>query len=374
MQLDLLRAIAILLVLGSHCPSPPDSGFLHPLDALMHRIGWSGVDLFFVLSGYLIGGLLFNEIKRWGELDVRRFLVRRMLRIWPSYYLLLLFVVVRVAWQPGSGLGSAWAHNWMGFVHIQNFIWTSRDHLWSLAVEEHFYLALPLFLWWAVRRHRDSSGISIIPRVCLALSIGCLLLRTLLHFTTTLDVRMQSYLCIDALFFGVNLAYLNAYRPGLLPAIARRAPALLLIAGLVYLPCAVSDGHLRRTIGYTGVYLAAAALLVVVVNLRPGQGRLAAVLYSRPARWLALMGTHSYSIYLWHRDFGWDGYQVAARVAERCHLPGPLAWVLYTITYFTASIATGILLGKLIEVPVQRLREHLFPPRASANPTPALAA
>ena len=79
-SLDVLRGIAILLVLGRHFNYFP----------LWRQAGWIGVDLFFVLSGFLISGLLFQEYKNTGKLDVRRFILRRGLKIWPSYYLLIL--------------------------------------------------------------------------------------------------------------------------------------------------------------------------------------------------------------------------------------------------------------------------------------------
>src|SRR5690348_13300609 len=89
-QLDFLRGVAILLVLGRHSViSQRDAGFLRPLATAWHRIGWTGVDLFFVLSGFLVGGLLFKELRKSSHLDVRRFLIRRAFKIWPSYYAFL---------------------------------------------------------------------------------------------------------------------------------------------------------------------------------------------------------------------------------------------------------------------------------------------
>jgi peptidoglycan/LPS O-acetylase OafA/YrhL len=79
-QLDILRAIAVLLVLGRH----------EHANALWRRCGWVGVDLFFVLSGFLISGLLFSEYKKRGRLDLPRFYIRRGLKIYPSFYVLIL--------------------------------------------------------------------------------------------------------------------------------------------------------------------------------------------------------------------------------------------------------------------------------------------
>src|ERR1043166_5890812 len=82
-SLDFLRGLAVLLVLFRHLPNDNTSGVLHFIQA----IGWTGVDLFFVLSGFLISGLLFTEFNRTGKLDVKRFWLRRGMKIWPSYFL-----------------------------------------------------------------------------------------------------------------------------------------------------------------------------------------------------------------------------------------------------------------------------------------------
>src|SRR4051812_44086102 len=92
-QLDVLRAVGILLVLGRHSPlAPRAAGHFEKFSKYWACIGWSGVDLFFVLSGFLIGGLLFQEIKTHGSLDIRRFLIRRAFKIWPTYFVYLVAV------------------------------------------------------------------------------------------------------------------------------------------------------------------------------------------------------------------------------------------------------------------------------------------
>ncbi|HYQ16730.1 MAG TPA: acyltransferase, partial [Polyangiaceae bacterium] len=271
LQLDILRGLAILLVLGIHSPSARgESGLLRPLDALSHQFGWTGVDLFFVLSGFLIGGLLFSEIKKYGRLDIGRFLTRRMMRIWPAYYALLIFAVARITYESGS-FAKAWSSMWPAFFHIQNFIECPRDQLWSLAVEEHFYIALPVFLWFVTRTGKPRDAIPAVPIACAVLSVSCILLRIVLVFTTDIDVRLHTDLSFDALFFGVNLAYLRAYRPELLQAIVKRRRLIMAFAWLLFIPAVVNSGALRRTIGYTGVYLAYALYLVCFVLGEPGK-------------------------------------------------------------------------------------------------------
>src|ERR1700761_2224153 len=90
-NLDALRGIAILLVLGNHF------GYF----SVWQRMGWAGVDLFFVLSGFLISGLLFDEWQRFGSIDFRRFYIRRGFKIYPAFYFLLLITVAVNFVRPG---------------------------------------------------------------------------------------------------------------------------------------------------------------------------------------------------------------------------------------------------------------------------------
>jgi peptidoglycan/LPS O-acetylase OafA/YrhL len=359
LQLDVLRGVAILLVLGAHSPTPArrSSGLLRPLDLLLHQFGWTGVDLFFVLSGYLIGGLLFSEIKRYGSIDVPRFLTRRMLRIWPAYYTLLVFVVLRESFLPGSNLADAWSRTWPAFVHIQNFIEVPRTQLWSLANEEHFYLVLPLFLW-LLTRGAGGLTVAVVPLACAVMSVVCLALRSYFILFTEYEVRMP----MDALFFGVNLAYLKAYKPALLESIAKRRWLLIGAAGLLFMPVLLSLGKLRLTLGLSCLYLGYAALLVCFTHLPVG-----AWASWRITRLVAFIGTHSYSIYLWHRDTSWGAYEFALSLGHRLGLPLELTWLLHTLAYVVAAIVGGVVMGRLIETPVQRIRERLFPSRLAQS-------
>src|SRR5690348_5392426 len=93
LQLDCLRGVAILLVIFTHQVMPyQGAGVLRGVAGLLHRFGWTGVDLFFVLSGFLISGLLFRELQRDGRLRVGRFLIRRGMKIWPAYFVYLAYV------------------------------------------------------------------------------------------------------------------------------------------------------------------------------------------------------------------------------------------------------------------------------------------
>ena len=125
--LDLLRCIAVWLVLIRHLPNPAN--------AILKTIqvgGWIGVDIFFVLNGFLVAGLLFEEHKKTGNTRIGRFLIRRGLKIYPAFWAMILVTVLVEHSNVATIVNE--------LLFIQNYrsgLWT---HTWSLAVEEHFYL------------------------------------------------------------------------------------------------------------------------------------------------------------------------------------------------------------------------------------------
>src|SRR5438094_1957785 len=138
-RLDILRAVAVLVVMGRHVEYCPP----------WHQAGWIGVDLFFVISGFLISGLLFNDYKAHGAIGLSNFYIRRGLKIYPAFYTLIFFTVAVILIQHMS-LSRRQALDEVLF--LQNYFAGLWPHTWSLAVEEHFYILLPLLLCWMVRR------------------------------------------------------------------------------------------------------------------------------------------------------------------------------------------------------------------------------
>src|ERR1051325_8397891 len=177
--LDVLRAVAVLLVFCRHGINPPAAGRLEPIATSLHRLGWAGGDLFFVLSGLLVGGLLFRELRTRSALDVRRFVVRRGFKIWPAYYVYLGFVLVLYASARGSTITQALERLWPNLLHVQNYMPGRRlglplMHTWSLAVEEHFYLLLPALLVLLTSGAKAPRAIPAIPAIpWIAVALGC---------------------------------------------------------------------------------------------------------------------------------------------------------------------------------------------------------
>src|SRR5213080_167810 len=147
--LDLLRALAIIVVVVYHAAL-----FGFKLPGRIDRFGWIGVDLFFVLSGYLIGGQLLAPLARGNRINLGRFFARRVLRIMPAYFVVLAVYFLLPSWREYPDMSQPL---WKFLLSIQNIALhggTAFSHAWSLAVEDQFYLALPFLLLFLCGRPR----------------------------------------------------------------------------------------------------------------------------------------------------------------------------------------------------------------------------
>src|SRR5881296_2398181 len=150
--LDLLRALAIIVVVIYHAAL-----FGFKLPGRVDRFGWIGVDLFFVLSGYLIGGQLLAPLARGRPMDLRRFFARRALRIMPAYFVILAIYFLLPSWREYPEITQPL---WKFLLSVQNIALhggTALSHAWSLAVEDQFYLALPFILLLLSRSSRAAA-------------------------------------------------------------------------------------------------------------------------------------------------------------------------------------------------------------------------
>lgn len=331
--LDVLRGVAILLVLVRH--------FNYPLMPMQH-IGWAGVDLFFVLSGFLISGLLFSEYQRHGGIRLKEFWIRRGFKIYPPFYALLgftaLMILLRTRSLPKALLGDAF--------FLQNYAPHMLFHGWSLAVEEHFYFVLPVVLILLIR-FRGVAPFRYLPYISIGLTLVCLYLRSLSQ-----PEWFATHLRIDALFCGVTLGYYKYFQPESFPQTSQRW--MLMLGLCLFAPVYFLD---KSSIALTLAFLSSACILLWAVPRKPSRF---------PAtRLLAWIGKYSYSIYLWHI---WTSLLFCGILAHKFSMlqpdstghPSALVFGLYLI----ASIVWGMAMSKLIEVPALRLRDRLFP---SAN-------
>jgi len=361
-QLDFLRAVANLLVLGGHpAIKANDAGPFLPLAYVWHLIGWTGVDLFFVLSGFLIGGLLFAEIRATGSLQVRRFLIRRAFKIWPAYYVYLLvqLAILSVKQLPLTLIVPF-------LLHVQNYF-GRLDLLagitWSLAIEEHFYLILPLVLYLTLSVQRATSLVG----TFLFLAIACGTLRGLAESPMPV---VETHLRIDSLAFGVLLAFFYHHHRAAFDRVARHRLALI-ACGLVLVGVA----------RYPRLLIGVWESIFVPISLYLGYGAILMAVMLMPMHWLrswwgrslVLMGMYSYSIYLWHINGAYALIHALSETPWAAAVPGWLRWPVGMAIYVLTATGVGVLMGRCVEMPALALRDRLFPrksgPLAAAEPS-----
>lgn len=347
-ELDFLRGVAIIAVMGYHFRSvDPGSAVVSIAQYPFTHFGREGVNLFFTLSGFLVGGLLLKQYAEHGEIDARRFIVRRMFKIWPAYYVLIAFHAL-VRRHP---LDSFLVQN---LTHLQNYLGTSISQTWSLAVEEHFYLFLPaVLLLFARWRLGMRTILATLGLVCLTV----LALRSIAVAHGRLDAAFAyTQYRIDSLLAGVMLAAVYWMAPDIYRRLARRTWLLVvLVVGLVaWLGFGTPHDALDESIGYTIQSIGFVALIVLLLE---HAGTI------RDARWfraIAWIGVYSYGIYLWHSIALAPGDMLIAK-ATSAGMPRLIVWGGALVLQATIAIGVGYVTTRAIEFPFLRLRNALFP-------------
>lgn len=345
-DLDVIRGVAILLTLGWHFGTNTGVAFLDALQLPGQWIGWAGVDLFFVLSGFLIGGLIFREHDRTGAFRWQRFLTRRAFKIWPVLYLYVALLLVTGRYRPDEILLQV-------LFHVQNFFETPARQLWSLAVEEHFYLAFALIFGFAVRRRGYQPAH--VPRVLLGIMVAAFALRCAAQLVgwDRVGLQWQTQFRADALACGVLLAWLHTFQRARFDALAARKAMLLLLAlaGAVALAVGRDVDAFITTIGFTIALLAAAATVLLAQS--PAMDRTRNPLL----RGLGWVGVYSYATYVFQLVPFRAGEAAWAKVMHGAAMP-PVAELALK---YVGAILVGFAITKAIERPMLALRDRLFP-------------
>ncbi len=351
---------------------------------ILPSVGWSGVDLFFVLSGFLITGILLTA--RDSSTYYRAFYARRVLRIFPLYYATLVFFLLLVPrmsffapvnyfWNPGANHQQFWY--WLFISNVQTAItgvWQHQtlDLTWSLAIEEHFYL-----LWPFVVRHASERRLL---QICAGTIVAALLLRWALVVAgaSPLAAYTLTPCRLDTLATGAAIAIL-ARRAGGLAALSRIARIVLptALALLVAVQAKIRLGQpvvtgyeaitrqvlalntdpVMQTLGYTLLCAVYGSLLVWVLTAR-ATSPLARCF---EVGWLRSFGKFSYAMYLFHFFVG--------MLAVSLFTPGnhPQHFVIAQFGFWLLAIGVSYALARaswaLLEAPMLRLKRY-FPYRA----------
>jgi peptidoglycan/LPS O-acetylase OafA/YrhL len=351
---DCLRCAAIFLVLLAHCGPLPAAvpASWAPLVSGAQQMSWAGVDLFFVLSGFLVSGLLFAEHDQTGRIEISRFLVRRAFKIIPPFYVLILVTVVYNRIFVGRIDLNHLLHDVLFLQSYRAGFWS---HAWTLAIEVHFYLLLALLLYGLSRAARGAEWLRPLPAILGGVLAACFLARlitaALSHGAFNYHRELEpSHLHLDVLAAGVLLRYLYNYHGEVLRFL-QRARALWIGLGLllVYPSREVWTPHPPLVIALipTCNYLGFGLILFEAAQIAiPSTVILRALI--APFDYL---GKHSYSIYLWHLPV--KAWLVDPFIKDR----GPL----YFSSFFLGSLVVGTLFSVALEMPVLRLRNHFFP-------------
>jgi peptidoglycan/LPS O-acetylase OafA/YrhL len=302
--LDGVRGLAIFLVLTYHFTmGMSGQRLVSRLFFKLTSVGWCGVNLFFVLSGFLITGILYDT--RATANRFRNFYMRRALRIFPLYYGSLLIIFGMLPWMSRwtggfRGIEDAWPWLWSYGTNILVSLsghWFPMSHYWSLAVEEHFYLVWPLIVFTFDRK----SSL----RACLAMIVIALLVRTwLVRQGLVLGAYCLTISRMDGLALGALIALTVRGEHGLGAIVPlARIGARLSGAGLVVLAVwrfgLSFHDPLVQTVGYPLLDLFFGSLIVLVV-VKPDVGPLARFFN---LSFLRLLGRYSYGIYVYNSIF-----------------------------------------------------------------------
>jgi len=357
--LDILRAFAVFLVIGHHAGYFRYDGtnkLVASIATFFDQGGWVGVDLFFVLSGFLISGLLFREHQRFNSISFKRFFIRRGFKIYPSFYVLIvitIFVRSVFGYHTKVDLRQLLCESFF----VQDYVYPMWQHTWSLGVEEKFYLFFPVLLIFLTKIPKyKNQPFKAIPLIFLLLAISVLGLRFLFALMewnqySTFHSRM------DSLFFGVVISYYYHYHQPGFKKMTKTFKYFLLVFGvaLLVVPGFVKlrpwEPNMMSVSGFTFLYLGCGMILMALLQHNFKNTML--------VRTLAYIGAHSYSIYLWHIPVAIWGPESLNRLFAT-----HLGWYASILIYIIGSIILGILASKAIEFPTLRLRDSLFPSRS----------
>jgi peptidoglycan/LPS O-acetylase OafA/YrhL len=366
--LDGVRGLAVLLVVAYHTLHVGETATGAAVMNGLRSPLWAGVDLFFVLSGFLITGILLDTRER--PHYFRNFYVRRTLRIFPLYYGVLFAILVvaplalttlhrplpeflqvllpRQAWlwsYMQNWLQARGAHNLPGF-----------GHFWSLAIEEQFYLFWPFVVWTLTPKR--------LLRVCIGAAVGGLALRTSLMLTGVAGewaVRHMTITRVDTLLIGAALAV--AIRDDRLRARVVKAAPVALLAAItplvaIYLFTGGADLWVA-TIGFTLTALTAAS--IIAINLeRPLLDR----------AFLRFLGKYSYAIYVFHLPIAVAVHDKLNATFRAPSAAIPVAFAAFAVT-LASSIAVAWVSWRVWESPWLSLKERFAGYKTAPNTAPA---
>ncbi len=356
-SLDLIRLVAILLVLGRHADIsvPKDDIFG---TAFMHywaQGGWVGVDIFFVLSGFLVSGLIFREWKTHHTIDLKRFITRRFLKIYPSFLILILSTIIisQKTVEPVA-IKSVLVE----LFFFQNYFPGIWNHTWSLAVEVHFYLILILMCKLLIHlKDRGGNPFKYIPPIFLFIALLSLYFRGQainIQPSTFYQNFFPTHLRLDSLMFGVLLSWFWNFKDLSSYLQKRSLKLFLVILGFTLItPAFIFQLDVTPWISVYGVtlfYVGAGMIILGSINSKTlSEGFFAKI---------SKLGSYSYSIYIWHMIV--RAYLIPQFYKLVSPFYSSISWQTNVFLYITGSIFFGLVMAYLVEYPILIARDRYF--------------
>jgi peptidoglycan/LPS O-acetylase OafA/YrhL len=326
-----------------------------------------GMDLFFILSGFLIGSILLRSLRVDGTQNLRRFYLRRIFRTFPSYYVVLTILAVAFGLTPEQRRHLPWE-----YVYGTNFLSLKRPHVvmfwgWSLALEEQFYLTVPLLFFVLHRLRSDRARIGLLA----ALWSAALAVRLAIFFhhgpwgdqALYSAIYFRTYTRFDTLVAGILLAFVHQrYREAIAAWVKHpRHRAMLALPSLACLWLLLRPGmfgaeYVQLVHMFTWGTVTSVMYFGLLLLLLHGEGWIHRGLSAPIFRRLATLG---YGVYLVHIPLCDHLLVPAARAPEARHVSMLVVWPASLAVLMVGSFAVAYAMHVLIEKPSLRLRELL---------------
>ena len=352
-SIDSLRALAVLAVIIYHV----DVNYLPG--------GFLGVDLFFVLSGYLISSLIIKEYKKTGSLNLYNFYIRRARRLLPAVYFMITVVLVVIVMFNGVLLKKSHLDAIFGYIYSSNwwYIFHKLDyfdsfgsqspfkHLWSLAIEEQFYMIFPLLFLLINRKKKDKDGFYKLNRNFLYVILGVILVSLIAHIIL-FDINNISriYFGTDTRAFSLLVGVVGAILYPMDKLNTKITPqenlvysvvSLISIAALITIMIYTSE---YNTWLYRGGFLLVAILGIIIIISSGKQHTIMAKLLSfKP---VVFIGKISYSLYLWH-------FPVLVLTTPVSEIGKPN--IFFVVLRVILTFILAIISYALVETPIRKL-------------------
>lgn len=352
--LDVFRSCAILMVLVSH------TRFLTPFFPsllILGKFGFLGVELFFVLSGYLIGGILIKTFEQKADfLNLKIFWIRRWFRTMPNYYLFLLINIAMflVASRLDTSGEFKVTNLPLFFVFLQNFAWPRPFFFresWSLCVEEWFYLLYPIFVIFIYKAFKLTIKRALLIATFLFVIAPFVSRLFFAQHNNTFDgLREIVVNRLDAMMFGVLIAYIKFYHKSVIDKYNKLfmyvAIGLSLVVFYLVFVARITETFFGKTVLFNIVTIAFCLFLPYAGTKKQSKLKITGIFAEKISFW-------SYSLYLINIPVEF----VLNAVKQKMHLTSLTSSVLLVFLYWSISIAVSAVIFNVFETPIMNLRE-----------------